>query len=282
MLALCLVESRRRLCGGDGMTLEQRLARRSGKHTPVYYPSSDGKPMAETDLHREEIARLIATLQAAFTQRSDVYVSGNLLLYYEEGNPRRSVAPDVFVVFGIAKHRRETYKLWEEGRGPAVVIEVTSRSTRREDMGRKRILYAALGVREYYLYDPRFPGMLYLDPPLQGNRLTSEQYRAITAEADGALFSDALGMRLLLIEGRLQFFQDGVRLYSPAERTELEVRRADLAERWAETEAQHRAAAELRAEEEFERAELEAAARREAERRIAELEALLRARGGGR
>jgi Uma2 family endonuclease len=227
------------------MTLDQQRTRRGG-HKPVHYPSSDGKPMAETDLHRDEMVRLITTLQNAFADRSDVYVSGNLLLYYVEGDPRRSVAPDVFVVFGIAKHRREIYKLWEEKAGPAVVIEVTSRTTRREDLEKKRDLYARLGVREYYLYDPRFARLQYLDPPLQGLRLEGEVYRPMATDADGALISEALGMRLHLIDRQLRLFDahTGALLLSPAEQAEIQRRRADAAER-----------------------------------RIAELEALLRERG---
>jgi Uma2 family endonuclease len=222
------------------MTLEQRRTR-SGGHKPVHYPESDGKPMAETDLHRDEMNRLITTLQAAFAERSDVYVSGNLLLYYEEGNPRRSVAPDVFVVFGILKHRREIYKLWDEGEAPSVVIEVTSRTTRREDLGRKRDLYARLGVREYYLYDPRFPRLQYLNPPLQGSVLVQGTYVRMAPDDTGALTSSVLGMRLQLIDGLLHLFdaRTGARFLSPVERADA------------------------------------------AERRVAELEALLRERGGG-
>ena len=100
------------------------------RRTGVYYPESDGKPMAESDLHRDEMVRAIQTLQDAYAGRPDVYVSGNLLLYYEEGNPRASVAPDVMVVFGVPKlPLRRVYKLWEEGAAPSVVIEITSPST---------------------------------------------------------------------------------------------------------------------------------------------------------
>lgn len=243
------------------MTVEQRQAR-SGGQKPVYYPERDGKPMGETDLHRDEMYRLITTLQAAFADRFDVYVSGNLMLYYEEGNPRRSVSPDVFVVFGIVKHRREIYKLWEEGAAPAVVIEVTSRTTRREDMVRKRDLYARLGVQEYYLYDPRFPELQYLNPPLQGNALVSGVYEPMTPEDNGALTSPVLGMRLQLVGELLHLFdvQTGVRFLSPVERAELETARA---------------AAEAA------RATAEAARADAAERRVAELEARLRERGEG-
>src|SRR4051812_34402726 len=103
------------------------------------YPTGDGKPMAETDQHRELMQDLIRTLMFFFLNVEDVYVSGNLLLFYERGNRRRHVSPDVFVVRGVAKQRRENYLLWEEKR-PSVVIELTSKSTKREDEGTKRAL----------------------------------------------------------------------------------------------------------------------------------------------
>jgi len=85
-----------------------------------------------------------------------------MLLYHEEGNPAACVAPDVFVVQGVAKRERCTYRLWEEGQPPAVVFEITSRGTRLEDLGTKRALYAMLGVQEYFLYDPL--GSIYSYP----------------------------------------------------------------------------------------------------------------------
>ena len=122
----------------------------------VEYPSSDGKPLAENDAQLAAIVYGITVLRTRYAGRDDVYVSGDLLLYYEEGNPRVSVAPDVFVVFGVEDRMRMNYKVWEEGKGPDFVLEVASPGTwrKREDVGRKREVYAGLGVREYWLYDP--------------------------------------------------------------------------------------------------------------------------------
>lgn len=161
--------------------------------TPIIYPESDGKPMAETDVHRDAMIATITTLTEFFRERSDVYVAGNLLLYYEEGNPSASVAPDAFVVFGVPKRQRRTYKLWEEGQAPAVVVEVTSRSTRLEDLGTKRALYKSLGVREYFLFDPLEE---YLRPPLQGFRLADGDLVRFQPDASGDLISETLGMIL--------------------------------------------------------------------------------------
>src|SRR5262245_9720004 len=106
----------------------------------IEYPESDGKPLGETDAHRREIVAIIAMLEQFFAGHADVYVSGNLMFYYENGNPSAVVSSDVFVVKGVSKKERRTYKLWEEHKPPVAIFEITSRSTRLEDKGTKREL----------------------------------------------------------------------------------------------------------------------------------------------
>jgi len=231
---------------------------------PIDYPSSDGQPMAENDAQRSAIMYGIGALARHFKSRQDVYVSGDLLIYYQEGNPRLSVAPDVFVVFGVAKRERPNYKLWEEGRAPAFVLEVASPSTWRDDLGRKRSLYARLGVREYWQYDPLGE---HLPARLQGERLTPSGYvrqPAATAR-DGTLTlrSRTLGLELRAAPGREMRFRN------PATGCDLLSHDEEAEARGAEAEA--RRAAETRAA----AAETRAAA---AEARVIELEAQLRER----
>jgi Uma2 family endonuclease len=169
----------------------------------VIYPESDGKPMAETDIHRD---LMIDMLKNHFRSRSDVYISGNLLLYYEKGNPQKSVAPDVFVVLGIEKKQRRTYLLWEEGKGPDFVLELVSKNTYRKDLGEKKDLYeSVLKVKEYYLYDP--DGQ-YLQLPLQGYRLVNSIYLPIQPTLEHRLPSFVLGLELGIRD-------DDLRLYDP-------------------------------------------------------------------
>ena len=215
----------------------------------IHYPESDGKPMAETDLHRELMYHIIHALQA-FLADTLAYVSGNLLVYYEKGNPRRSVAPDCFVVFGVEQRRRRIYKTWEEGRGPDVVFEVTSRSTRREDMVDKMGLYARLGIQEYFLYDPTSD---YLPQPLMGYWLNVEGgYQPMEADnsesvrvnggtaATPSFVSRLLGLRLAQdSQGTLQFYRldTGERVLSKFEAEAREEQtRANEAQRIAEQE----------------------------------------------
>ena len=216
---------------------------------PIHYPESDGKPMAETDVHIDVLIYLRETLRDHFRDAPQVYVAGNMFLYYEEENPAACVAPDVFVVQGVAKGERRTYKLWEEGQPPAVVFEITSRGSRLEDLGTKRALYAMLGVREYFLYDPLGE---YLQPPLQGYRLQDGDYQRILPGGQGALVSQALGLELRLEEGQLQVVDTatGQRLLTPAEaqaaRRTAEARAAQAEARAAQAEAeQERLRAEL-------------------------------------
>lgn len=213
-----------------------------------FYPESDGKPMAESDLHREIMFTIIHLLQRHFAGRR-VYVSGNLLLYYVEGDPRKSVAPDCFVVWDVEPRRRRIYKLWEEGKGPRVVFEVSSKSTKREDLGSKMRLYAQLGVEEYYIYDPTSE---YLRPPLAGFRLEAGRFAPMQPQnqvvdwgdmafVPGAgeppeYVSPLLGLRLALDEnGRLQFYDEatGERLLDDEEARE----RAERLSRYAATRA---------------------------------------------
>lgn len=164
------------------------------QHEEVYYPTSDGKPMAETPVHLAEMVYLITALQRRYRDVPDVYAIGNMMFYYRQGDPRSVISPDVFVVKGIPKDvRRDTFQLWKE-KVPCLVIEITSKSTRREDMGRKRDLYERMGVEEYFLHDPRGD---YLRPALQGYRLVGGRYQPMTHLADGSLVSRTTGLRLL-------------------------------------------------------------------------------------
>ena len=133
----------------------------------VEYPSSDGRPVAESDHQFIPLTYAANRLREHFREREDVYVAGNLLLYYERDTQAR-VAPDVFVVVGAPRRKRTSYLLWQEPKAPDFVLEVTSRSTRVEDQGSKRRLYERLGVQEYWQYDPTGE---YLGLHLKGRRL---------------------------------------------------------------------------------------------------------------
>jgi Uma2 family endonuclease len=167
------------------------------------YPTSDGRPVAETDFHRDLLLDLIETLQHYYAHDEQVYVSGNLLVYYVPGERFRYVSPDVFVVKGVPKGHRLNFLTWEEGKGPDVVIELTSSSTRDEDLKDKFMLYEQfLRVPEFFLFDPLNN---YLDPPLCGFRFREGSYHPIRS-LKGRLPSRELGLHLERAGKELRLF----------------------------------------------------------------------------
>ena len=170
----------------------------------IFYPESDGTPMAETDTHRDLMTDFIQMLKHHFENRNNVYVSGNLFIYYEEGNPKKCISPDVFVVFGVEKKLRRIYQTWAEANTPDFVLEVASPSTFKEDMEWKKDIYASkMAVKEYYIYDP----LGQIVPSFIGFRLIDGIYHEIDT-FDDRLPSTVLGLDLGEHEGSL-------RLYNP-------------------------------------------------------------------
>ncbi len=208
----------------------------------VEYPSSDGRPLAETPLHVRRLTDSAHAVNMFLRTRPDAYVGVDMMVYDEPGNPRRHLAPDLFVAFGAEDRDRDVYKLWEDP-VPAFVLEVTSKTTRREDE-RKKIRYARWGVAEYFQYDPRAE---YLDPPLQGKALARAGYRAmqecVLPNGERGFFSAEPGLYLWLDDSVLRFYDAATRrtLLTPEE---VENARTAAAARAAKAEAE---LAELRA-----------------------------------
>ena len=251
------------------------------------YPYSDGRVLMEADPHANAIVEMRNKLRRHFAAAGNIYVAGSMAVYYREGDQQAVVAPDVFVVLGVAKRDRRSYKIWEEaGVVPALVIEVASPSTRRLDATSKQGTYERMGVSEYWRFDP---DGRHIRQGLEGWRLEGLKYRPVVArrQAGGVRTyrSEVLGLELRA-EGRLLRFRDprtGQDLMTHAEThdaRENAERRANTAERRANTAERRANTAERRADAAERRAEAERVARRRAEherdqlnRRILALEA---------
>jgi len=224
-------------------------------------PESDGKPIGETEYHIRAILELFQLLDAYFRDDENVYVGADMLYYYDTESPTEYIVPDVFVVKGIKKALRRTYRIWDEHVAPCVVFEITSKSTQLEDLGKKRLLYELLGVREYFVFDPRSE---YLKPQLQGFERYDMGYEPLPARVDGTLYSRELD---LFLKPTPHF----IRPINPKTGEELPTY-ADLEHR-AEAQAERAQAEAERAQAEAERA---LRAETEIERLRAELEQLRR------
>ena len=218
------------------------------------YPSSDGLPLAENDWQLTAIHDAFGALNIRYLDQPDVYVSADLLIYYEEGDPRKSVAPDVFVVFGAAKRKRMVYKLLggAEGAGFRAGGRVGEHLARGPGVESARCT-RNWGCAEYWLFDPRDE---FFDPVLQGLGLRGRAYRPMPARVESGarmIRSEVLGLDLFVEDQSLRFRdpESGDCLQNLVEATRAMGRTASaLAE--------------------------EKAARRVAEARVAELEARLR------
>jgi Uma2 family endonuclease len=239
----------------------------ASKPIVIEYPESDGLPMSESDVTRNYLIYCVESLRLFFESRPQVYVSGNLFIYYQEGHTEKNISPDVFVIFGVSKEVRRSYKSWEEGGHlPSFVLEITSLSTRNNDEVTKPELYASLGVEEYFQYDPTGD---YLNPPLKGRRLVDGVYQPIEADRfdDGtvSLRSRVLGLDLRLLPWEVpmsamraqQLSGRSLRLFDPQTGTKLLTYR-ELAEACQQAEYNARED-QQRANQEAERAEREAA-----------------------
>lgn len=222
--------------------------------TEVFYPSSDGEPLAETYIHLYAILVTLEVLKQ-YLEGRQATVLADQFLYYAQGFPKLRVAPDVMVIFDVAPGGRDNYKIWEEGQVPAVIFEVTSPGTKEQDQGFKKTLYEQLEVKEYWLFDPRGE---WIEEQLRGFRLQRGQYELITDSR-----SEPLQLRLQAEEQLIAFYREdtGEKLLIPGE-----LRQA------LEAEQQARQQAEAQAEQARQRAE-------QAELQVRQLQERLRSLG---
>lgn len=116
----------------------------------ILYPESDGKPLADNTLQARWLVYLYTNLNALLPD----FVATNLMWYPIQGNPKVALAPDILVALGRPKGDRSSYRNWEEGGPPEVVMEIRSPGNPTEEMAKKLRDYDAFGVQEYYMYDP--------------------------------------------------------------------------------------------------------------------------------
>ena len=187
------------------------MTTRITRQKKIVYPETDGKPLPDGEYQAPLYREIVGTLQTHFAGRPDVHVNGNTMFYYEEGSPQRVISPDCYVAFGVDIERiysNNTYLLWEMGKPPDFVLEIGSRSTRRNDLGPKRDLYARLGIGEYWRYDGT--GGDFYGEPLVGEYLQDGEYRRFELhhEPDGTVWghSPTLSLDLCWVSGRFRYY----------------------------------------------------------------------------
>ncbi|WP_437727166.1 Uma2 family endonuclease [Sorangium sp. So ce861] len=236
--------------------------------SPLHFPEEALVP--ETKRHLE-IRTLLYLVLKTFSDRAAI--GSDQFVYWSASDPSRCLAPDAFVRLDTPDTPFGSWKTWERG-APELAVEIVSEhdadpQTWAEKLGK----YHELGVMELVAFDPEAaPGeRLRVWDRIDGDLVE----RVVEGERSPC---SVLGLHWVVVPAaghpaalRLARTPDGAELVLTPE--EAERRRAEAERRRAEAEGR-------RAETERRRAEAELAARASAERRIAELEAELRRRGG--
>ena len=171
-------------------------------------------------------------LELGLTHRDDVLIAGAGYLRRQAGSTTGQLAPDCVVAFGVNPDgivARNGYVISEVGKPPDFVLEVASRSTGKRDYGVKRQGYAALGVREYWRFDPT--GGRYHDTALAGDTLTAaNRYHPlpINRDPDGLLwgYSEILSLELCWDAGHLRLRNPNTKEFLPTPKDEQRRREA--------------------------------------------------------
>jgi Uma2 family endonuclease len=172
--------------------------------TEIFYPESDGKPMADNSVQWDWMVMIVEELKELFDETT-VTVAGNMFWYPVEGNPKIVVAPDAYVIFGRPDVDRGSYKQWEEdGIAPQVVFEVLSPANTPSEMEDKREFYEHYGVEEFYIVDP-------YEESIQGFIRSGDELLSVE-EMDGFV-SPRLGVRFELGQNSLTLFDPSGRQF---------------------------------------------------------------------
>ncbi len=220
----------------------------------VLYPYAEEEPVVQSDWHNSVIFDAKAMVKAHLLGRPEAFVGSDIYVYWEKGDNRKKVAPDLFVCPRVEPRgtERKSFYVWRELSGPQFVLEVLSESTQRLDWGPKFHAYrVGMRVPEYFLFSPH-----HHPPCVWGFRLRDGEYEEIARDARGRVWSEQMEVWIGTEAGTL------IRLWDAQDRRLLT---------HTETVLQAQMAAD--------RAEAEAHRADEAEARIRELEAELRKRG---
>ncbi|MBC7798119.1 MAG: Uma2 family endonuclease [Pyrinomonadaceae bacterium] len=191
----------------------------------IHYPDYIEGYIPEGITHfwtNNELAKMLAVF---FAEPADAKVFGNSMLYYEKGNVKKVVSPDIMVCFGLENVPTRVYKLWEQKIVPSVVIEIASEKTLKADLSTKVVIYQKLGVSEYYIFDAEYS---LLTEPLIAFQL--EDGELVEKEVkNNRVFSDALQLELVDTGKNLRFFNPKTNEFlMTAEETQMENQRIQV------------------------------------------------------
>ncbi|MCO5168986.1 MAG: Uma2 family endonuclease [Planctomycetes bacterium] len=188
----------------------------------------DGLPLEEplTEPQGEVLVPLLhALLRHAQRERLPWFVRVNAPVdVRDDRGQRERVIPDLYVLVGEplpSASARGPLRTWVLGRGPTVVVEVSSAGSLAQDRGAKREQYEAMGVLEYFVLDldqrevPRMLEGHRRDEPT--GRLVPIASASPRAGGLARLPSTALGLDLEVVADPATRVGYALRVYPPGE-----------------------------------------------------------------
>jgi len=119
----------------------------------IHFPSEERpeEHVSETKRHlhaRTTLYLLLEQARAADTVGSDQFV------YWDAGNPKKCLSPDVFVKLGSKDRNFDSWKVWKRG-APDLAVEIVSESDRSDTEWQSKLeSYQASGIAEVVRFDP--------------------------------------------------------------------------------------------------------------------------------
>ncbi|OPH11074.1 Uma2 family endonuclease [Cylindrospermopsis raciborskii] len=197
-------------------------------------PYDDGVPM-ESPRHKLQLEILTETLTPWLEQREDGFMGGDMFVYFSANEVKTEdfKGPDFFAVLGVPKGERKSWVVWQEGKGPDVIVELLSESTAKTDKTTKKSIYQnQMRVPEYFWYDPFNP------EDWKGFKLINGVYKPLEL-VEGGYISEQINLKLVLWEGSFKGLNivwlrwatlEGELLPTQQEKIQREYERREIAE----------------------------------------------------
>jgi Uma2 family endonuclease len=176
---------------------------------PSENPEDSGLP---DEFHALQPQLLSATLRLTDVKSDRFFTGTDLNIYYDPQNLGWYKRPDWFVAVGVPRlygerDMRMSFVVWDEGVSPAVIVELLSEGTDKEDLGltesqpgkaptKWHVYEQILKVPNYLVYD-RYNEIL------RAYRLTQGEYQAIDIN-DERIWMPELNAGLSLWQGEYQ------------------------------------------------------------------------------
>ncbi len=253
----------------------------------VLHPE-EGDFILQTDAHNCDRGYLQIAFKARLSDNPTSVVLADCGVDWNIPNVR-PLCPDIAVFFDVKRHIDwNIFDVFAEGARPALVVEVTSRSTRKND----------LGVKVDYYHRAKVPFYLIADAVGRGDerrvelilyRYTRREFRRIAPDENGRVYLEPVRLFVGVTRDRLAGYER-LACYDPETGEELgdytalaqahaaALERAQEATHQANAAKRQATAAKRQTAAEAKRAAAEAQARAAAEARIRELEAQLKNR----